>query len=109
MLMHTIHRREVESNDQIYKLITENERQNLCIRKGTLLVEEIEKMREHALVSHEMLSKLSFPKKFQHVPKYACGHHERLNGDKKMEIDELFKMFTFLKRRRFLMNGKELL
>jgi len=69
-----------ESDDHIYKLITDNEKENLMIRKGTLLDIEIDKMREHALVSHEMLSKLTFPKKFTNVPKYACGHHEKLNG-----------------------------
>ena len=68
------------SDGKKYKLITDEEMKNLAIRRGTLLAEEIEKMREHALISHEMLQKLTFPKKFKNVPKYASGHHEKLNG-----------------------------
>jgi len=68
------------ANDKEYRLITEDEKKNLCIRKGTLLQEELEKMREHALVSHEMLSELTYPKKFKNLPLYAASHHEKLNG-----------------------------
>ena len=71
---------EYNSNGKKYNLITDDERKNLAIRKGTLLFEEIEKMREHALVSYEMLNQLTFPKKFRNVPKFASGHHEKLNG-----------------------------
>lgn len=63
-----------------YYLINEDEKNNLCIRKGTLLPEELEKMREHALVSHEMLSELTYPKKYENLPQYASSHHEKLNG-----------------------------
>jgi len=69
-----------ESEGKKYFLITENEKKNLSIRKGTLLEEEIEKMREHAFVSHEMLSQLTFPRKYKNVPIYASAHHEKLNG-----------------------------
>ncbi len=68
------------ANGKEYHLITEDEKKNLCIRKGTLLPEELEKMWEHALVSHEMLSELSYPKKFKNLPLYAASHHEKLNG-----------------------------
>lgn len=68
------------ANNKEYHLITEDEKKNLCIRKGTLLPEELEKMWEHALVSHEMLSELTYPKKFKNLPLYAASHHEKLNG-----------------------------
>ena len=68
------------ANGKEYNLITEDEKKNLCIRKGTLLPEELEKMWEHALVSHEMLSELTYPKKFKNLPLYAASHHEKLNG-----------------------------
>ncbi len=68
------------ANSKEYHLITEDEKKNLCIRKGTLLPEELEKMWEHALVSHEMLSELTYPKKFKNLPLYAASHHEKLNG-----------------------------
>lgn len=63
-----------------YYLINEDEKKNLCIKKGTLLPEELEMMRDHALVSHEMLSELSYPKKYKNLPLYAASHHEKLNG-----------------------------
>ncbi len=68
------------TNDNEYYLITDDEKKNLCIRKGTLLPEELEKMWEHALVSHEMLSELTYPKKYKNLPLYAASHHEKLNG-----------------------------
>jgi HD domain-containing protein len=68
------------SEGKDYYLITENEHENLGIRKGTLLWEEILKMREHATVTAEMLSELTFPKKFKNVALYASAHHEKLNG-----------------------------
>ncbi len=68
------------SNENDYFLLTENEKINLSIRRGTLLPEEFDKMREHAIVTHEMLGELTFPKKFRDVPKYASAHHEKLNG-----------------------------
>jgi len=69
-----------ESDGKEYFLINDDEKKNLCIRKGTLLPEEIEMMRDHALVSHEMLSELTYPKKYKHLPLYAASHHEKLNG-----------------------------
>ncbi|MFC1898148.1 HD domain-containing phosphohydrolase [Candidatus Cloacimonadota bacterium] len=69
-----------KSGEKEYYLINEDEHKNLGIRRGTLLWEEILKMREHALVSYEMLNELTFPKKFKNVPLYASAHHERLNG-----------------------------
>ncbi len=68
------------SEGEEYKILTEDEAYNLKIRKGTLSKEEIEKMREHVYVTYEMLSKLTFPKKYKNVPKYASEHHEKLNG-----------------------------
>ncbi|MCD4817365.1 MAG: GAF domain-containing protein [Candidatus Cloacimonetes bacterium] len=79
-LLDAIYNFEYTSNEKTYRLITEDEKKNLSIHTGTLLPEEFEKMREHALVSHEMLTQLTFPKKFKNVTLYASGHHEKLNG-----------------------------
>ncbi|MCD4796940.1 MAG: GAF domain-containing protein [Candidatus Cloacimonetes bacterium] len=81
-----------ETGGKKYFLINENEKTNLSIRRGTLLPQEFDKMREHAIVTHEMLSKLTFPKKFGNVPLYASAHHEKLNGQGypfKLTADEL--------------------
>lgn len=68
------------SGGKNYYLITEDEKKNLSIAKGTLLPEELEKMKEHALVTYEMLSELSFPQKYKNVVNIASSHHEKLNG-----------------------------
>jgi len=69
-----------EFDGKKHTLLTEDEKTNLTIRRGTLLSEEINKMREHAVVTHEMLNQLTFPKKYKNVPLYASAHHEKLNG-----------------------------
>jgi HD-GYP domain-containing protein (c-di-GMP phosphodiesterase class II) len=37
-------------------------------------------MNEHALVTWEMLSEVTFPGKFRNVALFASTHHEKLNG-----------------------------
>jgi len=61
-------------------LIQEEEKTNLQIRRGTLTSEEIKQMSSHVMVTWEMLSQLSFPKKYKNVAFYASTHHEKLNG-----------------------------
>jgi len=63
-----------------YYLLDETDRKNLSIRRGTLNPEEIKIMRAHVSVTWDMLSQLSFPKKYNQVAFYAATHHEALNG-----------------------------
>lgn len=76
----SISRRTYECNGELRPYLSENEVYNLSIKKGTLNNEDRKKIEEHALVSIEMLQELPFPKKLRHVPEYAGGHHEKLNG-----------------------------
>ncbi|MGM0519687.1 MAG: HD domain-containing phosphohydrolase [Campylobacterota bacterium] len=62
------------------KLLSDDEKYNLSIRKGTLTKEEKDIMNNHAKLSLEMLSKLPFPKKYKDVLNIAANHHEKLNG-----------------------------
>lgn len=62
------------------RLLSDDEVENLCIRKGTLTGEEIGIIRNHARVSLEMLSKLPFTPELEHVPEIAASHHEKLDG-----------------------------
>lgn len=81
-----------ESHGETYFLLTNDEIENLCIRKGTFTSAEFDKMQEHVVVTWEMLSQLTFPKKFANVPLYAGSHHEKLNGKgypKHLSGDEL--------------------
>ncbi len=69
-----------QDKDGLRPLLTENEIYNLSIRSGTLTDEERAIIESHAAITHGMLSKLPFPKKFKNVPFLAASHHERLDG-----------------------------
>jgi HD-GYP domain-containing protein (c-di-GMP phosphodiesterase class II) len=60
--------------------LTDNEVKNLSIRKGTLTQEERATINHHAQVTIDMLEAMPWPKHLQHVPEYAGGHHERMDG-----------------------------
>jgi len=70
----------IEYEGEDYLLITDEEKRNLQIRRGTLMPEEIKVMSQHVSVTWEMLSELTFPKKYANVAFYAATHHEKLNG-----------------------------
>jgi len=62
------------------QIISQNELENLSIKKGTLTEDERQIINNHATVSLDMLNKLPFPKKLRRVPEIAGAHHEKLNG-----------------------------
>jgi HD-GYP domain-containing protein (c-di-GMP phosphodiesterase class II) len=70
----------IKSNEKVF-LITEKEKYNLMVEKGTLTKEERDIMNSHAKLSYEMLSSLPFPKKYENVVHIAVNHHEKLNGE----------------------------
>ena len=61
-------------------LLSDDELDNLCIRKGTLTAAERGIINHHIDTTIEMLEKLPWPKHLKNVPKYAGGHHERMDG-----------------------------
>jgi len=65
-------------NNKKTKLLTQNEYENLAIRKGTLTEEEREIINNHVVVSYKMLNKLTFPKKLKRVPIIAGSHHKTI-------------------------------
>jgi hypothetical protein len=67
------------NGSEIY-LLTEDEYQNLRIKEGNLSLSEKEKMNEHVLITEEMLSGITFPRKYSNVSRFAALHHEKLNG-----------------------------
>lgn len=67
-------------DNRTYFLISDEEKMNLQIRRGTLTADEIKQMSAHVSVTWEMLSQLTFPKKYKNVAFYASTHHEKLNG-----------------------------
>jgi HD-GYP domain-containing protein (c-di-GMP phosphodiesterase class II) len=60
--------------------LSEDETENLTIRAGTLTAEEREIINHHIVVTIKMLESLPWPKHLKHVPEYAGGHHERMDG-----------------------------
>ncbi|MEZ5648045.1 MAG: HD domain-containing phosphohydrolase [Alphaproteobacteria bacterium] len=61
-------------------LLTENERYNLSVKRGTLTKEEREIINDHIVQTISMLEQLPFPKHLRRVPEYAGGHHEKMDG-----------------------------
>ncbi len=61
-------------------LLSDDEVENLTIQRGTLNAREREVINYHIVATIKMLESLPFPKHLQHVPEYAGGHHEKMDG-----------------------------
>ena len=60
--------------------LTDDEIENLNIPRGTLTPKEREIINYHIVATIKMLEALPWPKHLRHVPEYAGGHHERMDG-----------------------------
>ena len=60
--------------------LSAEEVENLTIRAGTLTAAEREIINHHINVTIKMLEALPWPNHLKHVPEYAGGHHERVDG-----------------------------
>ena len=78
--VHDIARRHWRHHGEEVPLLSKNEVYNLCIEKGTLTPEEREVINNHIVATIKMLETLPFPKHLRHVPEYAGGHHEKMDG-----------------------------
>lgn len=78
--IHQIAKRQVSINGVLQPILSEEYVYNLCIQKGTLTVEERDKIRDHMRITIDMLEALPFPKHLQRVPEFAGGHHETMIG-----------------------------
>ncbi|MFO7666251.1 MAG: HD domain-containing phosphohydrolase [Desulfobacterales bacterium] len=67
-------------SDVEHPYITEEELENLTIKKGSVTEKERKIIENHSAVAFKMLSQLPFPKKLHNVPVYASEHHEKLDG-----------------------------
>lgn len=70
----------IDHNGTQQTLLSDDEKQNLSIRRGTLNPQERQIMNDHMVATLEMLEQLPFPKHLQRVPEYAGCHHERMDG-----------------------------
>lgn len=69
-----------DCNGVTQQLLTDDEKMNLSIRRGTLNAQERQIMNDHMVATLDMLEQLPFPKHLQRVPEYAGCHHERMDG-----------------------------
>ena len=60
--------------------LSAEEVENLTIRAGTLTAAERQIINHHINVTIKMLEALPWPSHLKHVPEYAGGHHERMDG-----------------------------
>ncbi|MDO8988230.1 MAG: HD domain-containing phosphohydrolase [Sideroxyarcus sp.] len=65
---------------QTADFLSAEEVENLTIRAGTLTAAEREIINHHINVTIKMLEALPWPRHLRHVPEYAGGHHERMDG-----------------------------
>ena len=69
-----------DGKGQMRPLLDTDEADNLCIRSGTLLPHERDIVNNHIVMTIQMLEQLPFPRDLRHVPEFAGGHHERMDG-----------------------------
>ena len=60
--------------------LSQDETDNLCIRRGTLNGVERDIINHHIVMTIRMLEALPWPSHLTKVPEYAGGHHERMDG-----------------------------
>ena len=70
----------VDTNGAESDFLSDDEVENLSIRAGTLTQAERETINYHIVATIKMLESLPWPKHLKHVPEYAGGHHERMDG-----------------------------
>lgn len=73
-------RRWTTPDEREENFLSEEEKNNLKIGRGTLTVRERDIINNHVSVTIKMLESLPYPKHLRRVPEYAGGHHEKMNG-----------------------------
>ncbi len=61
-------------------LLTDDELENLSIRRGSITESERQIMKNHAKITLDMLGQIPFTKKLRNLPHFAGAHHECING-----------------------------
>jgi HD-GYP domain-containing protein (c-di-GMP phosphodiesterase class II) len=73
-------RKYTDASSKMVRVLSEEEVYNLRIERGTLTTEGRQVINHHIEMTIDMLEALPFPKKLRHVPEYAGGHHEKMDG-----------------------------
>lgn len=68
-----------ESGDKV-PLLTEDNLENLMVKRGNLNPDERKMMNDHPLYTFEVLKEITWTDSLKDVPFFAATHHEKLNG-----------------------------
>jgi hypothetical protein len=62
------------------ELITDLERKNLQIDRGSLNPEERKEIESHVIHAYNFVSRIPWPPEFTNIPEIVLNHHEKLDG-----------------------------
>ena len=61
-------------------VVTESNKENLTIRKGSLNSDERREIETHVLHTYNFVNKIPWPSGYKNIPTITLQHHEKLNG-----------------------------
>ncbi len=70
----------LDINNNVMDIITENDRLNLTIKKGSLNPMERREIETHVSHTYSFVSKIPWPPEYMHIPEIALRHHEAIDG-----------------------------
>ncbi len=61
-------------------ILTDNDKVNLMIRRGSLNNDERLEIESHVIETYKFVSKIPWPPEYKRIPEIAMRHHEKLDG-----------------------------
>jgi len=61
-------------------ILTDNDKVNLMIRRGSLNNDERLEIESHVIETYKFVSKIPWPPEYKRIPEIAMHHHEKLDG-----------------------------
>jgi len=61
-------------------ILTESDKINLAVRKGSINSDERLKIESHVVETYKFVSKIPWPPEYRKIPEIAVHHHEKLDG-----------------------------
>ena len=73
-------RKWVDASGRVHRILEDRDVMNLTVRRGTLNDEEREIIKQHVVLTINMLEALPWPDEIRQVPAIAGAHHEHIDG-----------------------------
>ena len=67
-------------DNEAIPLLTQEEIENLKIKRGSLNAKERKEMEQHVVRSYEFVRRIPWPDEYRYIPEYIKVHHEMLDG-----------------------------